>query len=410
MMYECEYPAQQRIQKQFLTRVGDILADQAVEPTERDTIVDFWRNSHEYNQQDSQLASALMSIAGHGTNPYTSLTHTPLNEALAELGLGKRTKAINKGIHDAACEFHHALYVNRAKTSALPKRTTSELNDKITDIFTRGYLSHNTLTLLEVLEYRRKDKIKFVRTYSKYSANTTTRASTRRPWEEAPRTRTSSIIVGCRVRTTSLSTESIKPTEGIVNSTDQHSAIVEWTHPSGEHTLEWMPSSRVQPMAIGALGHNQEEANVIDTKFKRSPRTHTEYVCKIDSLRTDTNLATYTTIDTDGVVRSTPHDIILTAQRLALIPSRIVCKQRKRSVLHNRKMKLTIPNQTTEQEVSIAPTKVSVTEGSQTSSDADESSSGDDCYNPATPDTSADNPDDDDHSLTAKQILHDSAD
>ena len=73
-------------------------------------------------------------------------------------------------------------------------------------------------------------------------------------------------------------------------------------------------------------------------------------------------------------------------------------------------MKLTIPNQTTEQEVSIAPTKVSVTEGSQASSDADESSSGDDCYNPATPDTSADNPDDDDHSLTAKHISHDSAD
>ena len=163
-------------------------------------------------------------------------------------------------------------------------------------------------------------------------------------------------------------------------------------------------------MAIGALGHNQEEENVIDTKFKRSPRTHTEYVCKIDSLRTDTNLATYTTIDTDGVVRSTPHDIILSAQRLALIPSRIVCKQRKRSVLHNRKMELTIPNQTTEQEVSIAPTKVSAAEGSQTPSDTDESSSGDDCYNPPTPDTSADNPDDEDHSLTAKQILHDSAD
>jgi hypothetical protein len=55
-------------------------------------------------------------------------------------------------------------------------------------------------------------------------------------------------------------------------------------------------------------------------------------------------------------------------------------------------MELAIPNQTTEQEIPIAPTKVSATEGSQTSSDADESSSGDGCYNPATPDTSADNP------------------
>ena len=407
MLYACEYPAQKRIQQQFLTKIGELLSAEAVEPTERDTIVDFWRNSQEFTQKDSHLASALLSIAENNTSPYASLTHTPLNAALAELGLGKRIKAINKGINDAVCELHHALYVNRAKTSALPKQSTSELNDKITDIFARGYLlSRNTLTLPEVLSYKRKAKLKFVRTYSKYAVNTTAQASIRRPWEDIPRSTATSIIVGCKVRSVSL-TAQCDQQEGVVNSTDQHEAVVEWTHPSGEHTLERLPSSRIHPIVVGALGHTQAEASIIDTKFKRSTKSRTEYVCRINGKRTDKNLATYTTIDTNGRIQSTPHDTILTAQRLALIPSRIVCKQRKRSVLSKRKIKTTIQELTTEKEAPLAPTTV------RSGIDDDDHSSDEDITtyedNPSHT-SSSDNSDEEDHSLSAKQILHDSAD
>jgi hypothetical protein len=119
------------------------------------------------------------------------------------------------------------------------------------------------------------------------------------------------------VRSVSLTTQCDQQ-EGVVNSIDQHEAVVEWTHPSGEHTLERLPSSRIHPIVVGALGHTQAEASITDTKFKRSTKSHTEYVCRINGKRTDKNLATYTTIDANGRIQSTPHDTILTAQRALL--------------------------------------------------------------------------------------------
>jgi hypothetical protein len=125
---------------------------------------------------------------------------------------------------------------------------------------------------------KRKAKLKFVRTYSKYAFNTTSpvdttaKASIRRPWEDIPRSTATSITVGCKVRSASL-TAQCDQQEGVVNSTDQHEAVVEWTHPSGEHTLEGLPSSRIHPIVVGAPGHTQAEASIIDTKFKRSTKS-----------------------------------------------------------------------------------------------------------------------------------------
>jgi hypothetical protein len=70
MLYDCEYPGQKRIQQQFLTKVGEVLVAQAVEPLEKETILNFWRNPTEFTEDDSQLATALLNITDLQASPY----------------------------------------------------------------------------------------------------------------------------------------------------------------------------------------------------------------------------------------------------------------------------------------------------------------------------------------------------
>jgi hypothetical protein len=65
-------------------------------------------------------------------------------------------------------------------------------------------------------------------------------------------------------------------------------------------------------------------------------------MCVSSIISTESNLATYTTIDTDGVIKSTPYNEVNHAQIAAMTPSRIAYKQRKRVVLRHRAVKAPI--------------------------------------------------------------------
>jgi len=84
-----------------------------------------------------------------------------------------------------------------------------------------------------------------------------------------------------------------------------------------------------------------------------------------------------------------------------MIPSRIVCKQRKRNVLRSRKLSVPIEHAPAEAEIMIPSTVVRQEEGSDSDNYSDEASTND---SSDTSDTG------EDHSLTPEEILHDSAD